>query len=118
MNRHAAHCATAFKSITCFLPAGRAQAVLERLRKEKNVTSAYYHHARGSGLSTRRDKARPEYVEREMIVVLTPADQADDLFRFVFYAAGIDQPHAGMIIMTNAPCAEMLVPIADVPEES
>lgn len=107
-----------YKAVTCFLPAGRAQAVLERLRKEKDLTSSYYHHARGSGLSTRRDKARPEYVEREMITVLTPAERADEIFRFLFYAAGIDQPHAGMVMMTDAPHAEMLVLPEDIPDET
>ncbi|MBS4095999.1 MAG: hypothetical protein KGZ83_04065 [Sulfuricella sp.] len=107
-----------FKTITCFLPVGRAQGVLESLRKEKGVASAYASHARGSGLSTRRDGARPEYTECEMITALVPAEQADEVFRFVFFAAGIDHPHAGMVIMMNSPHAEMLELPGDIPDET
>lgn len=107
-----------YKTITCFLPAGRAQEVLARLRKEQDIPSAYSYHARGAGLATRRDKSRPEYVEREMITALVPAERADEIFRFIFFAAGIDQPHAGMVLMTAAPCAEMLCLSDEIPDET
>jgi len=107
-----------YKAITCFLPAGRAQGVLERLRKEMAIPSAFAYHARGSGLATRRDKSRPEYVEREMITALVPAERADEIFRFIFFASGIDQPHAGMVLMTAAPCAEMMCMSDDIPDEA
>ena len=113
----AARHAPKYKTITCFLPAGRAQAVLERLRKEMDVPSAYAHHARGAGLATRRDKGRPEYVEREMITALVPAERADEIFRFIFFASGIDQPHAGMVLMTTAPSAAMLCLSDEIPDE-
>lgn len=107
-----------YKTITCFLPAGRAQGVLERLRKEKGIPSAYAYHARGAGLATRRDKSRPEYVEREMITALVPAERADEIFHFIFFASGIDQPHAGMVLMTAAPRAEMLCLSDEIPDEA
>ncbi len=111
--RRASH----YKTITCFLPAGRAQGVLERLRKEMDIPSAFAYHARGAGLATRRDKSRPEYVEREMITALVPTERADEIFRFIFFAAGIDQPHAGMVLMTAAPFAEMLYLSDEIPDE-
>ena len=110
--------AAQYKTITCFLPAGRAQGVLERLRKEKDIPSAFAYHARGAGLATRRDKNRPEYVEREMITALVPAERADEIFRFIFFASGIDQPHAGMVLMTTAPCAEILCLPGEIPDEA
>lgn len=106
-----------YKTITCFLPAGRAQGVLERLRKEMAVPSAYAYHARGAGLATRRDQRSPEYVEREMITALVPAERADEIFSFIFYASGIDQPHAGMVLMTSTPRAEMLCLNDEIPDE-
>jgi len=107
-----------YKTITCFLPAGRAQGVLERLRKEQGIPSAFAYHARGAGLATRRDKSRPEYVEREMITALVPAERADEIFRFIFFASGINEPHAGMVLMTTAPCAEMLCLPDEIPDEA
>jgi len=109
--------ATQYKTITCFLPAGRAQGVLERLRKETGVPSAFAYHARGAGLATRRDKSRPEYVEREMITALVPAERADEIFRFIFLAAGINEPHAGMVLMTTTPYAKALCLSDEIPDE-
>lgn len=106
-----------YKTITCFLPVGRAQGVLERLRKEKGIPSAFSYHARGTGLATRRDKSHPEYVEREMITALVPFERADEIFRFVFFASGIDHAHAGMVLMTAAPHAEILCLSDEIPDE-
>lgn len=107
-----------FKTITCFLPAGRAKDVLNRLRKELAISSTCASHARGTGLATKRDGANLKYVECEMLTALIPVERADEVFSFIFYAAGIDQPHAGMVMMTDSPCAEMLVLAADVPDEA
>lgn len=103
-----------YKIITCFLPAGKGQGVLERLYKEMDISSAVAYHARGAGLSTRSNKKLPEYVEREMIGALVPAERADEIFRFIFFAAGINQQHAGMVLMTTAPRATTLL----LPEET
>lgn len=111
-------CAVRFKSIVCFMPIGRAQGVMERLRKELGVVSVYANHARGTGLSTKRDGARPEYVECEVVTVLTTAERADEIFSFVFRAAGIDRPHAGMVLMSDASCAELLTLPGNIPDEA
>ena len=104
-----------FKIITCFLPAGKGQSVLERLHEEKNISSAFAYHARGTGLSTRRNKKLLQYVEREMITAVVPAERADEIFEFIFFASGIDQPHAGMVLMTSPQCATTLVLPAENP---
>lgn len=98
-----------YKIITCFLPAGKGQNVLERLHVEMNIYGAFAYHARGAGLSNRRNKKLPEYVEREMISAVVPAERADEIFRFIFFASGIDQPHAGMVLMTTPQCATTLI---------
>lgn len=106
-----------FKVIHCFLPIGRGHDVLVRLRREMGVDSAYAHHARGGGLSTRKGRESFRYMEREIITVLAPAERADAIFAFLYRAAGIDKPHAGMILMEKA---QMGVPITlpeGVPDE-
>jgi hypothetical protein len=102
-----------YKLITCFLPSGRGAAVLERLRHEHGLSSAFYHHARGVGTGSRQVRRNYIAAEREIITVMVPAAQADDLFRFMFFAAGLDEPRAGMIFMERAARA---VPIAEPPE--
>lgn len=91
--------------------------MLERLRKELGVPSAFAYHARGAGLATRRDKSRPEYVEREMITALVPAERADEIFHFIYLAAGINEPHAGMVLMTSAPYGKVLCLSDEIPDE-
>lgn len=110
--------ALSYKLITCFLPAGKGKEVLDGLRKQKGMLSAYVHHARGAGVDARRASGKtPLYVEREVISVLAPAHQADEIFEYLYFAAGLDQPHAGMILMEKAiRGVECHLP-TDLPEE-
>lgn len=102
-----------FKLITCFLPSGRGAGVLDRLRREHGVGSAFYHHARGVGTGTKRTRHSYVAAEREVITVLVRAAQADEVFRFMFFAAGLDEPRAGMIFMERAArAAPLVVPAA------
>jgi len=98
-----------YKLITCFLPSGRGAGVLERLRREHGLGSAFYHHARGVGTGTKRTRRSFAASEREVITVLVSAPQADEVFRFMFFAAGLDEPRAGMIFMERAARAAPLV---------
>jgi hypothetical protein len=91
-----------YKVITCFLPAGKGKEVLDDLRKQKGVYSGFVHHARGAGVDSRRGNNAPFYVEREVITVLAPVAQADEVFEFLYFNAGLDQPHAGMVLMEKA----------------
>lgn len=88
-----------FKVIHCILPAGRAHGMLDRLREEKGIADVFFHHTRGGGISTRKGKESFRYLEREIATVLVPEDRADEIFKFIFFAAGLNQPHAGMVLM-------------------
>jgi hypothetical protein len=90
------------KAITCFLPAGQGLEVLDRLRREKGVNAMFVHHARGVGVDSRNLNRALIYEEREIITVLVPEEEADDIFSFLYFAAKIDQPHAGMVLMERA----------------
>lgn len=103
-----------YKVIHCLLPAGRITDVLESLRLEKGIASVFYHHARGGGISTRKGRESFHYVEREIATVLVPEDQADEIFEFLYFAAGVNQPHAGMLLMERTILARPLV----LPEET
>jgi len=88
-----------FKLITCFLPGGRALEVLERLRKEHELSSLTYHHARGVGVGSQRGRRSYIAAEREVISVLAPEARADEIFHFLYFAAGLDEPNTGMVLM-------------------
>ncbi|GAO36412.1 hypothetical protein SCT_1818 [Sulfuricella sp. T08] len=101
--------ATPYKAITCFCPAGRGQRVLEELHKEMGINCAFVHHARGIGVGNVQKK-KLFYIEREIFTVLVPVDRADEIFRFLYFATGIDEPHAGMIVMEKT---TRLMPIVE-----
>ena len=107
-----------FKLIHCFLPAGVAAGVMERLYAEKGIASTFHHHARGGGISTRKGRESFHYLEREIATVLVPEDRADEIFEFLFFAAGINQPHAGMILMEKSLLAKPLVLPEEGPEQA
>ncbi|HUW51517.1 MAG TPA: hypothetical protein VMV75_10940 [Sulfuricella sp.] len=104
------------KAITCFLPAGQGLEVLDRLRREKGVNTAFVHHARGVGVGSRNPGRVLIYEEREIITALVPEAEADDIFNFLYFAAKIDQPHAGMVLMEKAIHARAC-PLPDLPDE-
>lgn len=98
-----------FKVIHCLLPAGVAAAVMERLRVEKGIDSMFHHHARGGGISTRKGRESFHFVEREIASVLVPEERADEIFEFLYFATGVNQPHAGMLLMEKTLLARPMV---------
>jgi hypothetical protein len=89
---------TAHKLITCIMPAGRGLELIEGLR-ELGVMSAQVHHARGVGQSSKRRRGVSLYAEREIVQALVEAARADEVFDFLYAAAEIGRPHAGMLLM-------------------
>ncbi len=90
-----------YRVITCVMPAGRGAEVLEILRREQGVVSASLHHARGIGTqSLRRHRAYSD--EKQIITALVTAERGDAVFESIYFAAGIDVPHAGMVMMGHA----------------
>jgi len=106
-----------FKVIHCFLPPGKSHDLLLRLKNEKGLPSAFAHHARGGGLSTRRGKESFHYTEMEIVTLLAPAEQADEIFAFLYQAAGIGRPRSGMLLMEKAQMGVGLQLPEGVPDE-
>lgn len=89
-----------YRVLICIMPAGRATEVLEALRREIGVVSAYAHHARGIGTHSLRHRIYSD--EKQILTALVDAARADEVFRFIYYSAGLDTPHAGMLMMGHA----------------
>ena len=65
------------------------------------VVSASLHHARGIGTQRlRRHRAYSD--EKQVLTVLVTAERGDAVFESIYFAAGIDTPHAGMVMMGHA----------------
>jgi len=94
------------------MPAGRGTEVLEALREEIGVISAFAHHARGIGTHSLRQRVYSD--EKQILTALVEAHSADDVFNFLYYSAGLDTPHAGIVMMSHAFRGAGVVP----PEET
>lgn len=90
------------KLITCILPKGRALALQRTLLAEQQLVAGNFHFGRGVGRDSHiRDRGIGEQQEREIFELIVPAQKADDLFEFIFFEAGMDEPHGGMIFITD-----------------
>lgn len=105
----------AYKLITCIIPAGRGLELVEQVRS-LGIDSANVNHARGLGKGSRRRRGVALYTQREIITALVPTDRADEVFEFLYRAADIDTPHAGMLLMEKV---QRAVPLSlpDLPDE-
>lgn len=86
------------KLITCILPQGTGHDVLVRLKTEKEVVACVLNSARGVGISTPNEKRNlGPLSEKDVLQVVTPPGHADDLFEWIYFAAGVDKPHGGFM---------------------
>jgi len=106
------------KLITCILPKGIAFDVVGRLMKEKGILTANVDSARGMGkLTPDAYRGVGEQTEKEILSVVVEAEQAEELFEYIFEVANIDRPHGGMIYMTRLAEASPFA-LPDLPGES
>lgn len=89
-----------YRIITCIMPAGGGAEVLETLRREQGVVSASIHHARGIGTHSLRHRVYSD--EKQVITAVVAAEKGDAVFELIYFTAGIDAPHAGMVMMGHA----------------
>jgi hypothetical protein len=52
-----------------------------------------------------------------VVTVLAPEDRADAVFEFIYLASGVNQPHAGMVLMERASVGVPLTLPEGLPEE-
>ena len=57
-----------------------------------------------------------DVLEKEILNVITDAEDADEIFEFIFFEAEINQPHGGMIFMTKLGRTSHFE-LPDIPEE-
>lgn len=104
-----------YRVITCIMPAGRGAEVLDALRRELGVVSASIHHARGIGTQSLRHRVYSD--EKQVLTAVVEADRGDAVFELIYFEAGLNAPHAGMVMMGHAFRAAGVVPMDDLPED-
>lgn len=108
---------TSTKLIACILPKGRARALQQALVDKKDIHCGNFHYGRGVGRDSHiRDRGIGEQQEREIFEVVVSAEQADDIFEFIFFEAAMDEPHGGMVYMTTTPRSTAMN-LPEIPDE-
>lgn len=102
--------------ITCILYQGGGTEILKALRA-RGLTTANVHHARGSAIGDPPGKkGLPSTFAQEIVTVVVPAEQADEIFDLLHEKGEIDQPRGGFLYMERLRRA---VPfkLPEIPEE-
>lgn len=89
-----------YRVVTCIMPAGKGAEVVEALRRELGVVSTSLHHARGIGTHSLRHRVYSD--EKQVLTVVVDAAKGDAVFELIYVTAGLDAPHAGMVMMGHA----------------
>ncbi|VAX23862.1 hypothetical protein MNBD_NITROSPINAE04-192 [hydrothermal vent metagenome] len=98
------------KVIIAFVPTGVGTRVGAELASEKQIMSWFVGHARGHTLSGQIErKGIGEWMEKEVLTVVIPKVQADELFDYIFWKADIDQRHGGFMFMTDLKSATPII---------
>jgi hypothetical protein len=107
------------KLITTILPKGVGRELLQGLRKDHGVKTGNINMARGAGMYNPLDKRGVgEQTEKEMLSVVVPAGQADDVFAYIYEMAKINEPHHGIILQSDLLCASLYSLPKDLAEET
>lgn len=80
------------KLITCLIPKGRGGEAVAALKEEMGVDCANVSSGR-SDLFQHSDKE----IESEMVTAVVAAEQADEVFSFLYERLEIGQPHNGIL---------------------
>ena len=86
------------KLITCYLPKGKAVQIVRALHEEKGINTANVISGRGQGLV--RSISYGRWAEIEVLTVTVAADQAEDIFWYMFDKADLSEPGGGFIFQT------------------
>lgn len=105
------------KMISCILPKGRAIGLQQAIIEERGIDSVNFHRARGVGRSSAGGAGGiGAQQEREVLEVIIPAEQADELFSYIYDKARIGERHGGIMFMQKVPRVSVLT-MPDLPRE-
>lgn len=103
------------KLITCFLPKGKGLEVADLLHHQKNMISCDFTSGRGRGLVKSVSYGR--WVEVDILNIIVHAEEAEDIFEFIYHEAGIGHYQGGFIFQTDLMRSTPFM-LPEVPEES
>ena len=100
------------KLITLITVSGRGVKLMELVENHEGVLSVTHHHARGTDRPRQQRPGKTQWSERDVLMVLVEAPQADELFALLFAAADLGEPHQGLIFMGMVSRGHPMMPFA------
>jgi hypothetical protein len=91
------------RQIVCIVPKGKASSINNGLIEDHGIHSATFHHARGSSKASFSAKGLGQQREKDMLQVSVRKEIADEIFEYIFFKAGMNKAHGGIVYMTKAP---------------
>jgi hypothetical protein len=91
------------RQIVCIVPKGKASYINKGLIEDHDIHAATFHHARGTSKTSVSAKGLGQQREKDVLQVSVPREIADDIFEYIFFRAGMNQAHGGIVYMTKAP---------------
>ena len=91
------------RQIVCIVPKGKASSINKGLIEDHGIHAATFHHARGSSKASLSAKGLGHQREKDVLQVSVPREIADEIFDYIFFKAGMNQAHGGIVYMTKAP---------------
>lgn len=106
------------KLITAILPKGAGSQLVRKLKEDKGVITANSSHARGVGrMAPLKYRGFGEQSEKDMVTVIVPAEQSEEIFEYIYREQEIDTPHAGILYVSNLGFSSLFELPADMEEE-
>lgn len=100
------------KLITAIVASGHGRKLTEFIESQPGVLSVSHHHARGTG-SRRMRPGRTFWSEKDVLMVLVENPEADNVFKLLFEAGGIGEPHQGLVFMEAVRRGHPMMPFAE-----
>ena len=101
--------------LSCLLPQGLGAELQARLFSELGLTQVEVHSTRGFIGSNHRGLFN--CVEKEILTAITAADQADDLFEWIYHAGKVADMEGRFLYMVPLDRSTQFELPADVPPE-
>ena len=87
------------RMLGCLLPRGNGIPLVARLAKEKGITRAEVHSARGFMGSDPR--ALTNRVEKDLLTVVVEGGRADEIFAWIYHEARVSEVEGRFLYMTR-----------------
>jgi len=90
------------KLITCIASEDKARDAVQGVADTFGTQAIISYFARGFGRSSPLGTQKiGQQTEKVIISVVSSKQQADDIFAYLYHAAGLDRPHGGIIYITS-----------------